>query len=312
MVGRALPHYHIVENLSGRGQGMASRPFALGIAFTLFLWGCGQSGPPFSPEESLKMFHLPQGFRIELVAAEPDVVDPVAMAFDERGRLFVVEMHEYPLSADPLGKIKLLEDENGDGRFEKSTVFVEGLHFAHGVLPWKDGILVTSAPDILYFADTDGDNRADLRRVILTGFARVNPQLRVNAPTYAMDNWIYAAYPKFGAGNRFEQFSDFGKPIHFSDHARVPPVDVFTRGMDIRFRLDPPRLEGISGNSQFGLAFSDRGHRFTSWNNKHIRHVVIETRYLSRNPYLAVPSPCIHLPITGTRPRFIPFKRIPL
>ncbi len=291
MMSKNLSRYYIVEKLGGGGPGKASCRLALGIAFTFFLAECGRTGPPFSPEESLKRFRLPPGFRIELVAAEPDVVDPVAMAFDERGRLFVVEMNEYPLSADPLGKIKLLEDEDGDGRFEKSTVFVEGLHFAHGVLPWKDGILVTSAPDILYFADTDGDNRADLRRVILTGFARVNPQLRVNAPTYGMDNWIYAAYPKFGAGNRFQQFSDFGRPIHFPDHAEVPPVDAFTRGTDIRFQLDPPRLEGISGNSQFGLAFSDRGHRFTSWNSKHIQHVVIESRYLSRNPYLAVPSP---------------------
>ena len=269
----------------------ASRAFAVGFALTIFLSGCGRSGPPFTPEESLKMFRLPRGFRIELVAAEPDVVDPVAMAFDERGRLFVVEMNEYPLSTHPLGKIKLLEDQDGDGRFEKSTVFVEGLHFAHGVLPWKGGILVTSAPEILYFADTDGDNRADLRRVILTGFARVNPQLRVNAPTYEMDNWIYAAYPKFGAARLFEQFSDFGQPIRFPDHAEIPPVDVFSRGMDIRFKLDPPGLEGISGNSEFGLAFNARGHRFTSWNDKHIRHVVIETQYLSRNPYLAVPSP---------------------
>ena len=80
------------------------------------------------------------------MAAEPEVVDPVAMAFDGQGRLFVVEMRDYPLSKEPLSRVKLLEDRDGDGRFERSTVFVDGLHFAHSVMPWKKGILVTCAP----------------------------------------------------------------------------------------------------------------------------------------------------------------------
>ena len=87
--------------------------------------GCSRSGPPYSPEQALKTFRVPPGFRIELVAAEPQVVDPVAMTFDERGRLFVVEMGDYPLSKEPRGKIKLLEDRDGDGRFEYATVFVD-------------------------------------------------------------------------------------------------------------------------------------------------------------------------------------------
>jgi putative membrane-bound dehydrogenase-like protein len=251
---------------------------------------CRGSGPPYSPEKSLKSFQLPEGFRIELVAAEPEVIDPIAMAFDERGRLFVVEMGDYPISQEPLSRIKLLEDQDGDGRFERSTVFVDRLHFAHGVMPWKKGIIVTCAPDILYFEDTDGDSRADVRKVILTGFAQVNPQLHVNAPTYGMDNWIYAAYPKFGPGVRFKQFSDLGKPIHFPDHPEVPAVDIFAKGMDLRFKPDQLKLEPISGNSEFGLAFDARGHRFPSWNDKHVQHVVIENQYLARNPFLAVGS----------------------
>ena len=144
--------------------------------------GCRKSGPPYSTDEAMKRFQLAPGFRIELVAAEPEVASPVALAFDERGRMFVVEMPEYPISKEPLGRIRLLEDVDGDGKFEKSTVFADHLHFAHGVLPWKGGIIVTSAPDILYFADTNGDNHADVRKVLLTGFAQVNPQLRVNTP----------------------------------------------------------------------------------------------------------------------------------
>src|SRR6185295_11933855 len=167
--------------------------FFVAVALTL-LSGCRKSGPPYSTDEAMKRFQLPPGFRIELVAAEPEIVSPTAMAFDERGRMLVVEMPDYPISREPLGKIKLLEDLDGDGRIETSTVFVgvdqlhrENTHFgvasfAHGVLPWKGGIIVTSAPDILYFADTNGDNRADVRKVLLTGFAKVNPQLRVNTP----------------------------------------------------------------------------------------------------------------------------------
>lgn len=252
--------------------------------------GCSRSGPPYSPEEALKKFQLPPGFRIELAAAEPQVVDPVAMAFDEHGRLFVVEMSDYPISPKPLGKIKLLEDRDGDGRFEHSTMFAEGLHFPHSVMPWKGGVLVASAPDILYLADTNGDGRVDVRRVVLTGFAQVNPQLRVNALTYGLDNWIYAAYPRFGAGRRFPQFSDLGKPIRFPNHPEIPPVDIFSRGMDLRFKPEQLKLEPVSGNSEYGQAFDAAGHRFPSWNDKHFQEVVIESRYLSRNPYLAVAS----------------------
>src|SRR2546426_282811 len=97
--------------------------FFVAAALTL-LAGCRKSGPPYSTEEALKRFQLPPGFRIELVAAEPEVVSPIALAFDERGRMFVVEMPDYPISQEPMGKIKLLEDLDGDGRFETSTVFV--------------------------------------------------------------------------------------------------------------------------------------------------------------------------------------------
>jgi putative membrane-bound dehydrogenase-like protein len=263
---------------------------AIAVAALAATAGCSRSGPPYGPEAALKTFRLPPGFRIELAAAEPEVVDPVAFAFDERGRLFVVEMGDYPLSREARGKVKLLEDRDDDGRFERATVFADGLHFPHGVMPWRGGILVTCAPDILYFADRDGDGRAEVRQVLLTGFAQVNPQLRVNAPTYGIDNWIYAAYPRFGAGRRFPEFSDFGKPIRFPGHPEVPPVDLFSKGMDLRFKPDRLQIEPVSGNSEFGLAFDAGGQRFPSWNDKHVQHAVIENRYLARNPYLPVGS----------------------
>ena len=147
---------------------------------------------PLAPEEALRAFQLPEGFRIELVAAEPDVTDPVAMAFDEHGRIFVAEMGDYPQSA-PGGRIRLLEDTDGDGRVDRSTVFADRLPFPAGVQPWKGGVFVAAAPDILYLKDTDGDGKADLRKVVFTGFMEINPQAVINNLKYGLDNWIYGA-----------------------------------------------------------------------------------------------------------------------
>src|SRR5688572_20138677 len=146
-----------------------------------------------SSEEALKAFRTEPGLRVELVACEPAVVDPVALAFDEQGRMFVAENRGYPTSADPpLGIIALLEDKDRDGRFEKRTVFADGLTFPNGVLPWKGGVLVTCAPDLLFLQDTNHDGRADVREVWFTGFDPSNTtQLRVSHPTLSMDNWIY-------------------------------------------------------------------------------------------------------------------------
>ena len=260
------------------------------LLFTLLVIGCGsQPGPPHPPAEALSTFQLPEGFRIELAAAEPDVVDPVAMAFDARGRLYVVEMRDYPYQPEAQGRVKRLEDRDGDGRFEHSTVFAEGLSLPNGVTAWKDGVLVTSAPDILYLADTDDDGKADERTVVLTGFAATNPQLRVNGPLYGIDNWIYVAYTRVPFPIRFaKEFGDRGGPIRFPDSPAAKSVEA--RSQDIRFRPGDMLVERIAGNSQFGNAFDAWGNRFTVWNNDHIRHVVVQEEYLARNPYLANPE----------------------
>ena len=142
------------------------------------------------PDDALKSFELgdPE-LRIELVAAEPLVASPCAIAFDESGRLFVAENRGYPSTDNPpQGDIALLEDTDNDGRMDKRTVFVDGLTFPNGVMPWKGGLIVTCAPDVLYFRDTDGDGRADERRILLTGFdITKSTQLRVNAPTLGPD-----------------------------------------------------------------------------------------------------------------------------
>ncbi|HEX8204104.1 MAG TPA: PVC-type heme-binding CxxCH protein, partial [Isosphaeraceae bacterium] len=232
-------------------------------------------GPP-SPEESRAALRLAdEGLTVELVASEPQVADPVAIAWDEDGRLFVAEMADYPADA-PSGRIRVLEDRDRDGRYEHATVFAEGLPSPNGVLPWGGGVLVTAAPDLLWLRDTDGDGRADERRVVLTGFAEGNQQLRVNGPTYGLDNWVYLANGRGGGVvRRPEDPPENGVPIPRND---------------LRVRPDSGRFEPVAGFSQFGLPRDDWGDRFPSWNTVPLRHVVLEDRVLARNPHLAEAS----------------------
>ena len=155
------------------------------------------AGPPAkTPEEEKKTFQLPPGFQIDLVASEPQIVDPVAMAFDEAGRLFVAEMRGYPNGGIGRGNIhsgvvKLLEDRDGDGFYETSTVFVDGLGLPTSVMPYKQGLLIAVAPDLIYCEDRDGDGKADTRRKLYTGFGTDNIQQLLNGLQWGLDNWIY-------------------------------------------------------------------------------------------------------------------------
>src|SRR4051794_65045 len=219
--------------------------------------------PAPTPAEALAALRLADPkLEITRVASDPDVAAPVAVAGDERGRMYVVEMTDYPLAPDG-GRVKRLEDRDGDGRYEHATVFADGLHWPSGVLPWNDGVLVTAAPDLIYFMDDDGDGRADVREVVLTGFAEGNQQLRVNSPTWGLDNAIYLANGR--SGGMVRRPSDLA--------ARAVPIP----RNDLRVRPGAWTFEPVAGFSQFGLPRDDWGDRFPSWNTVPIRHVVLET-----------------------------------
>ena len=238
---------------------------------------------PRSPADELAALVLADpALMLELVAAEPDVASPVAIAWDEDGRLYVAEMIDYPV-APAAGRIRRLEDRDGDGRYERATVFAEGLPFPNGVLPCFGGVLVTAAPHIWFFRDRDGDGRAEEKRIILTGFGEGNTQLRVNGPTLGLDNMVYVANGRSDGD------------IRVPDDVSARAVSI--RRRDLRFRLTAKpsgpaasMLEAVAGFSQFGLPHDDWGNRFPSWNTIPIRHVVFEQQMLDRNPYLAETS----------------------
>ena len=231
------------------------------------------------PAEALQAFETEPGFMVTLVAAEPLTMDPVALAFDERGRLFVAEGGDYPVGSPdgrPLGVIALLQDTDGDGRMDQRSEFATGLKFPNGVMCWRGGVIVTAAPEVWWLADTDGDGKADKKELLLTGFdTGATSQLRANDPTPGPDGWVYIA-----GGLRGGKVSSPKRPGVFVD----------TEKGDLRFKPDTGEMELTEGKSQFGLAFDDAGNRFACMNRIQSQHAPLAARYLARNPFLAPPG----------------------
>ncbi len=217
---------------------------------------------PQSPAAEQASFQLADpNLQIELVAQEPEVASPVAIAWDADGRMYVAEMTGYPAS-EGLGRIRRLEDRDGDGRYEHAVTFCDGMNFPTSVMPYRSGLLVTDAPDILYLEDTNGDGRADVRRVEWTGFGTGSQQLRANSLHWGLDNWNYVANGRCdGEVRRPDAPPNQATPI---------------RARDFRFHPISGTAEAIIGQSQFGQAHDAWGQRFLSWNTVPVRHVVLE------------------------------------
>jgi len=210
-------------------------------------------------------FHLDPRLEIHLWASEPDVVDPVAIAFDEQGRAYVAECRDYPYGVGPKGQagstLRLLQDTNGDGRADRSTLFATNLSYATSVTPWRGGVLVAAAPDLLFLKDTNGDGIADLREIVLTGFVLGVSDSLVNGLRFGPDNWIHGA----NGGNGGRLRSPKGGPtLGLEDN-------------DFAFHPDTGsvRLTGRSGGG-FGLVFDEWGRAFTTYNIDHIQHRYLE------------------------------------
>jgi putative membrane-bound dehydrogenase-like protein len=281
-----------------------------------------QPGPK-SPAASLRALHARPGFTVELVAAEPLTKDPVAFDWGPDGKLWVVEMADYPLGMDnkgkPGGRVRFLEDTNGDGRYVKSTLFLDGLEYPSGIMAWGKGVLVTCAPEIFYAEDTDGDGKADKRVVLFTGFGEVNPQHRVNGLRWGLDNWIYCA------NGDFAQVRDRGTGVASGPAPRGTPFSaaedvrrlelsgagiksiktgavVDIRNRDFRFRPGDGVLDPQSGQAQYGRDRDDWDNWFGCNNAVPMWHYVLADQYLRRNPHVAAPGPRVDAPASLTYP----------
>jgi putative membrane-bound dehydrogenase-like protein len=237
-----------------------------------------QPVPPRTPAQALETFETTGGFRLELVAAEPLIHSPVAAAYDENGNLYVAEMIDYPYKPrpgqKPLGTVGLLRDNDGDGRFDTSHVFADGLLWPAGIAPWKGGVFVTAPPDIWYFKDTDGDHVADVRRKLFTGFGDDNEQMMLNNLVFGLDHKVYGST----SGN--------GGSVRPADRPQAPAISV--KGRDFRFDPVAVTFEPITGTVQFGNTFDDFGNRFLCSQDRPLLHVVLPLEALARNPYLPV------------------------
>ncbi len=245
--------------------------------------------PATETKDALNTFQVERGFKLELVAGEPLVGDPVDACFDEFGRMYVAEFHGYPYSAEPTklhpkgggkkndGIIRLLEDTDGDGKFEKSTVFADNFEWALSVCCYDGGVFVIGHPHLWYFKDTDGDGKADIRKIVLSGFGKDNVQSLANNMKWGLENRILVA-----GGRNPNTLTRDGKPVMSgtSDFSFDPRVMISSATTDDVAKS----IQLLSGGEQFGHSTDDWGNRFVCNNSNHIEHVVLPRRYLNRNP----------------------------
>ncbi|WP_206028652.1 PVC-type heme-binding CxxCH protein [Thalassoroseus pseudoceratinae] len=217
-------------------------------------------GPPLSPQDAIQKMTVPDGFAVELVASEPDLVNPVSMTFDEQGRVWVTESFEYPRREPGPGRdrIKVLEDTDGDGRMDKTTIFADGLNIPSGIAVGHGGVWVANAPNLLFMQDTDGDLKADTSQVVVTGFGRYDTHELPNSLTWGPDGYLYGLNGVFNA-------SHVKYPAN-SPHAKDNPNGFrFTCAL---FRIHPKTWEFevfCEGTSNpWGVAFNPVGDAFIS------------------------------------------------
>lgn len=231
-------------------------------------------GPPLTPDEALQKMVVPEGFHVELVASEPDLLNPVAMAFDDSGRIYVTESFEYPRHEPGPGRdrIKILDDTDGDGRVDKVTIFAEGLNIPSGIAVGHGGVWVANAPDILFLEDTNGDDVADKSTTIATGFGRYDTHELPNALTWGPDGYLYGLNGVFNRSvvTQGDQTFDFTCAM-FRIHPRTRKFELFCEGT----------------SNPWGIAFDTEGSAFISaCVIDHLWHLTESAYYLRQGgPY---------------------------
>lgn len=224
-----------------------------------------------SPHESMSLMQVPVGFELQLFAAEPDVVNPIYMNWDERGRLWVIETVDYPnvIKKDDIGddRIKILEDTDGDGKADKFTIFAEKLNIPTSFTFSDGGIIVSQAPSFLFLKDTNGDDKADVRATMLTGWGKSDTHAQASNLRYGLDNMIWGVVGYSGFYGKVDKDS-----IRFSSGV-------------YRFKPNGKNLEYLSTttNNTWGLGFSEDFDVFISTaNNLHSGFLGMPKRYFDK------------------------------
>lgn len=241
---------------------------------------------PLEPSEAAATITAPKGFRVELVAAEPLVHDPMAMEFDENGIAYVLEIPAYNEYSKPKphtpGSVARLEDIDGDGRFDRRTTFAGDLTYPTGLFCYDGGLFVGDAPNLWYLKDTDGDGISDQRDLLYTGFGVVPAgESRLNSFRWGLDNRIHISTGHDGGD------------IRAADRPEAPARSVRNR----RILLEPRSriFELTSGGGQHGMSFDDWGRAFVCDNSNPIQSIVYDDRYIQRNPLMSATSAVVNV-----------------
>lgn len=225
-----------------------------------------------TPEESMKLIQVPADFDIKLFAAEPDITNPIAMSWDERGRLWIVESVDYPntfIETDGASndRIKICEDTNGDGKADKFTVFADNLNIPTSMVFARGGVIVSMAPNFVFLKDTNGDDKADIRETILTGFGKNDTHAGPSNLQYGFDNKIWGVLGYSGFNGNIN-----GNNVRFAQAV-------------YRVNTDGKNLEYLAStsNNTWGLGFSEDNNVFISTaNNTHSAYYSMPGKYMQR------------------------------
>lgn len=252
---------------------------------------------PLSPEKSMKLVQLPVGFEMTLFASEPMIINPMAMAWDERGRLYVIETVDYPNEVRTEGgndKIKILEDTDGDGKADKVTVFADNLNIPTSIMAVNGGILISMAPDFVFLKDTDGDDVADVREVLMTGWGKSDTHAGPSNLKYGFDNKIWGVLG----------YSGFRGEVSGRQHS-------FGQGV---YRFDPSgenlQYLGNTSNNTWGLGFTEDFETFISTaNGQHSVYFSMANNYLRRPIYQGSANTVHGIDSHYDMPHLTPFLR---
>ncbi|MBL8818061.1 MAG: neutral/alkaline non-lysosomal ceramidase N-terminal domain-containing protein [Planctomyces sp.] len=297
--GAEIPYFALPTTLKGGLEQRIVNEVMQQVPESFHIQEGTQGIPPKSPEESLKCMTTHDNLKIELVASEPLITDPVAIDFGLDGRLWVCQMNDYAHGVEEefseSSEIRVLTDSDGDGRFDTATVFLDGLRYPTDVKVWRNGALICDAPNIIYAEDTDGDSKADVSRVLFSGFATHNGQARVNSLQWGLDHWLYGSSGLFGGRITNE---------------RGEIVDVTDR--DFRLNPDTGMIEPVTGRTQQSRVRDDWGNWYGCDNSSLIRHYPVDEHYMRRNPFIRPAATSVSVPSGDNAGKLFPASNLVL